>query len=43
MCIRAEGGGDQPMWIKIKFYNINIKFANVNKGVGGKRLSTKSG
>ena len=37
---RAQGGGGQPIWIIIKFYNINIKFANVDKG-GGKTLIHK--
>ena len=29
------GGGDQPMWIILKFYNIIIKSANVDKGWWG--------
>ena len=33
MWIRLGGGG-QPMWIIIKFYNIIIKSANVDKGGG---------
>ena len=33
MWIRVgEGAGGQPMWIKIKFYNIIIKFVNLDKG-----------
>ena len=36
-------GGGQTMWIIIKFYNIIIKSANVDKGGGVKRLSTKCG
>ena len=40
MWIRA-GGGTQPMWIIIKFHNIIIKFANVDKGGGGKTLIHK--
>ena len=39
MWIRVGGG--QPMWIIIKFYNIIIKFANVDKGEGGKTLIHK--
>ena len=42
MWIRAGGGG-QPMWMIIKFYNIIIKSANVDKGGGVKRLSTRCG
>ena len=38
MWIRAGG---QPMWIIIKFCNIILKSANVDKGGGVKRLSTK--
>ena len=34
---------DKGGWIITKFYNIIIKFANVDKGLGIKRLSTKSG
>jgi hypothetical protein len=36
MWIRAGevGGGAQLIWILIKFYNIIIKFANVDKGGG---------
>ena len=41
MWIRAGGGGVQPMWIIFTFYNIIIKSANVDKGRGVKRLSTK--
>ena len=33
----------QPMWVIFKFYNIIIKSANVDKGVGVKHLSTKCG
>ena len=33
MLTRAGWGG-QPMWIIIKFYNIIIKSANVDKGGG---------
>ena len=40
MWIRAGGGVGQPMWIIIKFYNIIIKSANVDKG-GGKTLIHK--
>ena len=35
MLTRAGWGG-QPMWIIIKFYNIIIKSANVDKGGWGK-------
>ena len=31
----GKGVGGQPMWIIIKFYNIIIKSANVDKGGGG--------
>ena len=43
MWIMAGGGvgGGQPMWIIIKFYNIVIKFANVDKGGEGKTLIHK--
>ena len=45
MWIRAGGGkgGGQPMWIIFKFYNIIIKFANMDKGGegGGKTLIHK--
>ena len=34
-------GGGQPMWIIFKFYNIIIKFANVDKGGGDKTLIHK--
>ena len=34
MWIRV-GGGNQPMWIIIKIYNIGIKSANMDKGEGG--------
>ena len=35
MWIRSGGGGGQPMWIIIKFHNIFIKSANMDKGGGG--------
>ena len=41
MWIRVKGGGDQSMWITIKFYNIIIKSANVGKRVGGKSFVHK--
>ena len=41
MWIRAGGGGGQLMWIIIKFYNVIVKSANVDKGVGGKLLIHK--
>jgi hypothetical protein len=37
------GGGRQVMWIILKFDNIIIKSANMDKGGGVKRLSTKCG
>ena len=37
---RGRGGG-QSMWIVIKFYNIIIKSANVDKGGGGEVLIHK--
>ena len=36
-----RGGGGQPMWIILKFYNIIIKSANMDKGGGGKTLIHK--
>ena len=36
----GRGGGRQPIWIIIKFYNIILKFANVDKG-GGETLIHK--
>ena len=41
MWTRARGGGGQSMWIIFKFYNIIIKFANVDKGWGSKTLIHK--
>ena len=41
MWIRAGGGGGQPIWIILKFYNIIIKSANVDKRGGGKTLIHK--
>ena len=38
MWIRVGGGRGHQMWIIIKFYNIIIKSANVDKGGGGKTL-----
>ena len=35
MWIRAGWGGGFTMWIISKFYNIIIKFANMDKGGGG--------
>ena len=40
MWIRVVGGG-QPMWIFIKFHNIVLKSANMDKGGGGKALINK--
>ena len=39
----GRGGYGQPMWIIIKFYNIIIKYANMDKGGGVQPLSTKCG
>ena len=36
-----RGRGGQPMWIIVKFDNIIIKSANVDKGGGGKTLINK--
>ena len=44
MWIRTGGmWGSQWIWIIIKFHNIIITSANVDKGGGVKRLSTKCG
>ena len=32
---KGWGGGGEPMWIIIKFYNIIKKSANLDKGGGG--------